>query len=51
VILRKPLNAMQPRTVREASRDPFDWWEAYPRRSFLAWLRAAFENVTQMRRK
>jgi len=31
--LRPPLNALTPRTLREASRDPWDWWEASPRPS------------------
>lgn len=24
---RPPLNGLTPRTLREASRDPWDWWE------------------------
>jgi hypothetical protein len=30
VILRRPLNGLEPRTAREATSDPYDWWEAPP---------------------
>lgn len=28
MLTRQPLNGLQPRTEREAARDPWDWWEA-----------------------
>jgi hypothetical protein len=31
--IRPPLNGQSPRTLREASRDPWDWWETSPRPS------------------
>jgi hypothetical protein len=31
--IRLPLNGQSPRTLREAARDPWDWWEASPRPS------------------
>jgi hypothetical protein len=30
---RPPLNGLTPRTMREARRDPYDWWRASPRPS------------------
>ena len=29
--IRPPLNGLIPRTMREARRDPYDWWRASPR--------------------
>lgn len=30
MLTRLPLNGLQPRTAREAARDPWDWWDAPP---------------------
>jgi len=31
VKIRQTLNNLTPRTLREARRDPYDWWRASPR--------------------
>ncbi len=28
MMVRRTINGMQPRTTRDAARDPFDWWES-----------------------